>query len=315
MGDKLSTFWFADVRLHAATTQSNQMLLGELRGTDFVQRAAIPLALAMRPAGLAYNPARRLLAWSEGVSSKTVYLARLGATDGTSGARIALTNDVPGLAPFRFSDDGRYLAAAREPDILRVWNIETGQIVVSINQNFISVEGDATPAQRTCFAANGDVLVVVLHHRVREEIGFYNLARPDLEPRRVPGGFVDQTVVASPDGKLVAASSLDGQVLLFDATMGKQINSFYGHHPSASGVAFSPDGRRLISSCKGREAGKLWDVGTGQELLTLAGADRFLNKARWSSDGDSILAGPPWQVWTAPSWEEIAAAEAKEKSR
>jgi hypothetical protein len=23
-----------------------------------------------------------------------------------------------------------------------------------------------------------------------------------------------------------------------------------------------------------------------------------------------ILAGPPWQAWIAPSWEEIAAAEA-----
>jgi len=27
-----------------------------------------------------------------------------------------------------------------------------------------------------------------------------------------------------------------------------------------------------------------------------------------------ILAGPPWQAWSAPSWEEIAAAEAKEKT-
>jgi hypothetical protein len=26
-----------------------------------------------------------------------------------------------------------------------------------------------------------------------------------------------------------------------------------------------------------------------------------------------ILAGPPWQAWSAPSWEEIEAAEAKEK--
>jgi hypothetical protein len=25
-----------------------------------------------------------------------------------------------------------------------------------------------------------------------------------------------------------------------------------------------------------------------------------------------ILAGPPWQAWSAPSWEEIAAAEAKD---
>ena len=36
--------------------------------------------------------------------------------------------------------------------------------------------------------------------------------------------------------------------------------------------------------------------------------------ARWSADGDVILAGTPWQAWRAPSWEEIAAAEAKEKT-
>jgi hypothetical protein len=37
-----------------------------------------------------------------------------------------------------------------------------------------------------------------------------------------------------------------------------------------------------------------------------------LRVAQWIADGDVILAGPPWQVWRAPSWEEIAAAEAKE---
>jgi hypothetical protein len=28
-----------------------------------------------------------------------------------------------------------------------------------------------------------------------------------------------------------------------------------------------------------------------------------------------ILAGAPWQAWRAPSWEEIAAAETKEKKK
>ena len=32
------------------------------------------------------------------------------------------------------------------------------------------------------------------------------------------------------------------------------------------------------------------------------------------ADGDVILAGPPWQAWTAPSWKEIAAAEAKDRT-
>ncbi|MEI6783329.1 MAG: hypothetical protein WCQ21_20690 [Verrucomicrobiota bacterium] len=48
-------------------------------------------------------------------------------------------------------------------------------------------------------------------------------------------------------------------------------------------------------------------------LLTLGGTGSLLYVARWSADGDVILAGAPWQAWRAPSWEEIATAEAKEK--
>ncbi len=290
---------------------TNQILVGEVRGAEFVQREAITLDSGMRPTGLAYNPARQLLAWSEGTSPRSLYLASLAS----AGRRVELRSDVPGLVPFRFSEDGNYLAAAKEPDILRTWNVETGQIVASINQNFSEEQG-VNAAERTCFAANGTVLVVALHHRIREEIGFYNLARPDLAPRRVPGGFCEQSLAVSPSGELVAASNEGGgQVLLFDAAMGKLIGSFQGHLNTTGGaIAFSPDGRRLISTNKGREAVKFWDVGTRQELLTLAGADVFLHNARWSADGDVILAGPPWQAWSAPSWEEIEAVEAKEKT-
>ena len=84
---------------------------------------------------------------------------------------------------------------------------------------------------------------------------------------------------------------------------------------AALGIAFSADGRRLFSAYGGREAVKLWDVGTRQELLTLGGTGSSLDAASWSADGDVILAGAPWQAWRAPSWEEIDAAEAKEPSR
>jgi serine/threonine protein kinase/WD40 repeat protein len=297
MGDKLSTFWFADVRLQAGTYQTNQILVGELRGAEFVQRAAIPLNPGIRPTGLAYNPARQLLAWTEGTFSTSVYLASLAAP----GRRIELTNDVPGLVPLRFSKDGHYLAAAKEPGILRTWNVETGQTVASIT-NFTDFR----------FAANGSVLVVTLHHRTLEEIGFYDLARPDRPPQCVPGGFFETALAVSPDGGLVSATTLDGRVLLLDPAMGKLIETLHGQSPAVSGSAFSPDGRRLFSSSIGREAVKLWDVDTRQELLTLAGVDQYVGVDKWSADGDVILAGVPWQAWSAPSWEEIAAAEAKD---
>jgi WD40 repeat protein len=93
------------------------------------------------------------------------------------------------------------------------------------------------------------------------------------------------------------------------------IESIRGHLNAVFGVAFSPDGRRLISADGGREAIKIWDVNTRQELLTLAGTGSFLHQAAWSPDGDEIVAGTPWQVWHAPSWAEIAAAEAEQKAQ
>jgi WD40 repeat protein len=110
----------------------------------------------------------------------------------------------------------------------------------------------------------------------------------------------------------VVSATWSGQVRLFDPTMGELIETLHGHLNGVHGAAFSPDGRRLISTSGGREAVKLWDVGTRQELLTLDGAGSFLYGARWSADGDVILAGAPWQAWRAPSWKEIAAAEAKD---
>jgi WD40 repeat protein len=96
----------------------------------------------------------------------------------------------------------------------------------------------------------------------------------------------------------------------FDPQTGELLASVHGHLNAAFGLGFSPDGRRLISASGGRESVKLWDVETKQELLTLSGAGSLLLSAAWNPDGDVIVAGPPWQAWRAPSWEEIDAAEA-----
>jgi WD40 repeat protein len=275
---------------------TNQILVRELRGSELIQRGAIALDSGTRPAGAAYNATRQLLAWSEGALSNSIYLANLAAP----GRRIELKSDVPGLVLFRFSEDGNYLAAFKKRS-LRVWNVESGQVVASINQSL----SDLT------FAAGGGVLVVAIERGNDHEIRFYDLVHPDRAPQRVPGRLLAPALAVSRDGGLVAASTWGGHVRLFDPAKGEWIEDLHGHMNAALGIAFSADGRRLFSAYGGREAVKLWDVGTRQELLTLGGTGSTLRTARWSADGDVILAGTPWQVWRAPSFEEIAAAEAK----
>ena len=158
------------------------------------------------------------------------------------------------------------------------------------------------------------MLVAAIEQGNNHAIGFYDLDHPGQAPRRVPGKGYATTLAVSPDGRLVASATSAGLVRLFDPFKAELIESVHGHLNGASCVAFSPDGQRLISTSGGREAVKLWDVGTRQELLTLAGTGSLLEAARWSADGNVILAGPPWQAWRAPSWQEIAAAEAKEKA-
>lgn len=126
--------WFGtNILCHWSGT--NQIVVREWRNAEFIQRGAITVDSGTRPTGIAFNPKRQLLAWTEGISSASVYLASLAAP----GLRSELKSDVPGLVPFRFSEDGNYLAAwpkylltwpmeGEGRDTLRAWNVETGQI-------------------------------------------------------------------------------------------------------------------------------------------------------------------------------------------
>ena len=278
--------------------ETGRILVHEWRGDAFVPRGAVPLDSGTRPTGVAYNVTRELLAWAETASSSSVYLANLA----TLGRRVELRSDVPGLIPVGFNEEGSFLLGRTEDyNAWRVWNIETGQIVASIDE----------PVEHAVFAADGRVLVTNITYGDGHEIAFYDLISPNGAPRRIPGNFRCRWLAVSPDGGWVAGSTAGGEVLLFDPAKRERIVSLHGHMNAAINVAFSPDGRRLISIGTGGEV-KLWDIGTLQELLTLSGP-RDGGVARWTADGDVILMDGR-VAWRAPSLEDIAAAEAKDKA-
>jgi len=124
------------------------------------------------------------------------------------------------------------------------------------------------------------------------------------------------SVAFSPDGKLLATTTLVGnEARLWDLPSGKQLAALKGHVQGVSAVVFSPDGKTLATGGMDRKV-KLWNVATHQEMATfpLRGGFPTLGFApdgRTLAIGNLHEAGRRIQILSAPSFEEIAAAEAK----
>lgn len=67
------------------------------------------------------------------------------------------------------------------------------------------------------------------------------------------------SVAISPDGRYVAAGSLDTVVRIWDVGSGVLVERLRGHRDSVYSVAFTPDGKGLVSGSLDKTL-KYWDV-------------------------------------------------------
>ncbi|MBN2499010.1 MAG: PQQ-binding-like beta-propeller repeat protein [Deltaproteobacteria bacterium] len=70
----------------------------------------------------------------------------------------------------------------------------------------------------------------------------------------------------SPDGKRIATGAGDRRVRVWEAASGKLLLDLPGHRQGVDAVAFSADGRRLLSASYLGHSVRLWDAGTGELL-------------------------------------------------
>ena len=121
-------------------------------------------------------------------------------------------------------------------------------------------------------------------------------------------------LVFLPDGRGLASTSFDGAIKLQDLFPPREGAKVRSETMSVGNVALSADGRRLATGRSGaRDAVKLWDLATQRERLSLPGEDNYLPAhVAFSPDGYTLVAvsfAGIANLWRAPSWAEIEAAE------
>jgi WD40 repeat protein len=141
----------------------------------------------------------------------------------------------------------------------------------------------------------------------------------DLASGRLEGTFGTEGAYVpaiSRDGRLLAAPTFGGGTSLWDLRTKRLVGSVEQQVNKAISVAFSSDGQRLVTgslvAAELQPGLEVWDYVANRGLLSLRSQSSFTGWIEFSPDGNTLLA-LSWfgltELWRAPSWAEIEAAE------
>lgn len=257
-------------------------------------------------------------------------VARIWDTvDGADGA--VLDGHAGAVYCAEFAPDGRTVITAGEDGMARLWSLPGSRVL----DDLTGCAGFAPDGRTVALMGDGTArLRQVSDGRVRSTIqdvaylayspdgrtlalgGLDGAVRLwDTTTRRtrltLPGTGV-QSLAFSADSRVLAtttaaaAGSTESVVRLWDTTAGQPTTTYTGHTEAVNAVAFSPDGRTLVTGGDDRTL-RLWDVADGRGTILFEDPNGAVRAVAVSPDGRIVVTASNDD--TVALWDTTAAIE------
>jgi WD40 repeat protein/DNA-binding SARP family transcriptional activator len=194
----------------------------------------------------------------------------------------------PGLTAVAFSPDGSKLATGGVDGFAKVWQVESGQELLSVQGHPLGLG-----ITNLAFSPDNRYLATTSDQGIDFEAGalakIWDAASGEelftfeghIHSDRIWG------LAFSPDGERIATSGSVAK--LWERSSGLEIAELSGHTSIVGGLNFSPDGKYLASASSDGTA-RLWDATTGGFLQRFSGPGGPLFMVAFSPDGKYLVA-------------------------
>jgi uncharacterized caspase-like protein len=178
------------------------------------------------------------------------------------------------------SSNGQILASGSGDNTIKLWNLQTGQLLHTLSRGSDTVWSIAAgPDGQTLASGSGDKRIKIWSLQARKLLrafsGHSNTVR---------------TVVISPDGQTLASGSGDATIKLWNLQTGELLRTLSGHTSRVISIAISSDGQTLASGSVDKTV-KIWNLQTGELLRTLSKHSGWVNSVVISSDRQLLFSG------------------------
>jgi hypothetical protein len=174
--------------------------------------------------------------------------------------------------------DGKKIISGSDDRTIKVWNIETGECLLTLEGHQSHVESLAVTADKIISGSNdGTIKVWSLETGV---------CLSTLEGHQ---SHVSSVAVTADDTRIISGSH-DWTVKVWNISIGACLSTLQGHKHFVTSIAVTRDAEKIVS-CSVDMTLKVWRLPTGECMFTLRGHQGAILSVTFTADGKKIISG------------------------